>query len=205
MADLSRFNKVCSGFTLIELMVSLVLSLVVLLGVGQAFLVVKVMNDRSSVVGERAEVLSYISNVLSLEVRSSANVSPVSGNVKVNGSGNLQLELYGDFAFGDRYCSGGEFDGSLEYFVEEDGGVFDLMVFYRCGVEEVAESVISMSRPGQGFFVYFENDDSHGLCESDAESCVRMTLCFDNDGSGLCDGEGDDEISFYLSSRKLDA
>lgn len=93
------------GFTLVELMVALVLGLLVVLGASQLFLTSSQTFRSIEELNRRQEVVSYISNMLSQEVRQSRVVSPVGpGGAEVNESGRLKLEFYDSDEY-NPYCS----------------------------------------------------------------------------------------------------
>lgn len=197
-------RKINSGFTLIELMISLVLGLLVLLGVGKAFLAVKVMNDRGQLVSSRAEALGYISNVLSYEIRSASSLSPVASNNPVDSAANLQVDYPPGFDSGvNNYCADDDFGNSLEYYVQYNAALdlYDFSVFYECGVNDVEQAVIS-SR--ESFFVVFNKSDPTGICDSAEDNCIRMTICFDSNADGDCGDAGDEEVFSYFSARQFD-
>src|SRR5690554_4926824 len=97
------------GFSLVELMVALVVGLLVTLGAFQLFVTSARNFDQASAVMERQEVLRYLVDAISYDVRSARFVGILS-------SDNSRLSL--TFEKENSYCSGTE-KYRLDYYREE--------------------------------------------------------------------------------------
>ena len=114
------------GFTLIELMVALVIGLIIMVGAIQLFLVSKSSFNRVGALAERQEVLRFVSDVISLDIRTASGFDAKEVDSKIElsyanatyrpddpycgGSGWLSEVVYsisGDSIEVDYVCSGG--------------------------------------------------------------------------------------------------
>jgi len=143
------------GFTLVELMVALVLGLLVVLGASQLFLTSSQTFRSVEDLNRRQEVISYISNVLSQEVRQSRVVSPVGpGGAEVNESGRLKIEFYDSDGY-NPYCPSVTDDMvGVEYFLDIDTS--SLIVEANCNDPSGPEAEQEIIRGISG--ISFESD-----------------------------------------------
>ncbi|MDC8805321.1 prepilin-type N-terminal cleavage/methylation domain-containing protein [Halomonas pacifica] len=174
-------RKINSGFTLIELMISLVLGLLVLLGVGKVFVSLKVSFDEMEKVVGRQEMISTILSIVSYEVRNSG-----SNAVELLCSSNDSNDCPDSFivrsqdGLREGYCSGSDKSDAVEYFVDEVGGVHSFYAAHHC--EDAYGGAYLNTEP----VVIFDENLSlrlyaDGICEDG--DCIRLEVIDENDES----------------------
>lgn len=161
-------------------MVALVLGLLVVMGATQLFMTTRQTFLTVEEVNRRQEVVSFITNVIAYEVRSSIGVSPWSEQQKVTDSGNLVIQI-SDGEYGG-YCSSGDLQ-ALEYYVNEGS----IIVAPKC------ESTNPTPQPV--IFGVEEISFAQGIVEG-SEAFVDVTVTL-NDGSGKT-------IAFRFARRSSD-
>lgn len=90
-----------SGFSLVELMIALVIGLLIVLGAGQLFLTSKQSYNQMEALAERQEALRAISDLISLDVRTSSDIVDNSGDQSI-----LQMSYSSGVRSADPYCAG---------------------------------------------------------------------------------------------------
>ncbi|MBF8224213.1 PilW family protein [Halomonas sp. 328] len=111
------------GFTLIELMVALVIGLIIMVGAIQLFLVSKSSFNRVEALAERQEVLRFVSDVISLDVRTASGFDANEADSKIELS-------YANATYrpDDPYCGGSGWLSGVEYTFSVDS----VMVNHAC-------------------------------------------------------------------------
>lgn len=167
------------GFTLVELMISLVLGLLVLLGVGKVFVSLKVSFNELQGISERQELISYISNVVSFEARSSGGAKKCIDQ----GSGCFRVE-YQSNDFRQGYCSGSDESFAVEYYLDfnDDGEDYSLYAAYGC--QDSADDAVTyvntepLLKVDEGIVLNVDDDDDDGFCNEG--SCIRLKAFDEN-------------------------
>ncbi len=90
-----------SGFSLVELMIALVVGLVIILGAGQLFVASKQSYNQMDALAARQEALRAISDLVSLDVRTSSDIVDNSSDQSV-----LHMSYGSGVRTSDPYCGG---------------------------------------------------------------------------------------------------
>lgn len=109
------------GFTLIELMVSLVIGLIIILGASQLFIASRESFDRIEILAERQQSLRFLSDSISLDVRTAD-----SGRMVVSGAGSTLTLTYTENRENDPYCTAGQKLTGLVYQFESSENTLKL-------------------------------------------------------------------------------
>lgn len=98
------------GFSLVELMVALLVGLIIMLGATQLFITGKLSYNRVELLAERQEALRFLTDVISLDIRTAAEMS-----VGVDAGGVAYLQLGYANRLADPYCNEVEELTALRY------------------------------------------------------------------------------------------
>ncbi|MDW7746181.1 PilW family protein [Halomonas sp.] len=152
--NLCQFGAKDKGFSLVELMVALLIGLIVLLGAGKVFITGLQSFQRMEALAKRQEILRYVVDVMSDDVRSAFNASSQNPNtasteVRVVDSGSaVEIEYFDALSLRGRegipYCKNSTSADEIAPFIdgvddvynvryEFDDAAGELKVSYRCG------------------------------------------------------------------------
>lgn len=132
-----------AGFTLVELMVALVIGLIIVLGAGQLFLMGKQSYDRLAELALRQESLRYLTDLVSLDIRTASDVA-----VDVDGS-ILTLEYGLGVRPDDPYCPEDDLS-QVEYTLDGSSVMIQVqcLVAGSSGPEALIEGVVDLRFDG---------------------------------------------------------
>lgn len=136
-----------AGFTLVELMVALVIGLIIVLGAGQLFLMGKQSYDRLAELALRQESLRYLTDLVSLDIRTASGVAAVGST--------LTLDYGPGVRPNDPYCSGNDLS-QVEYTLDGSSVMIQVqcLVAGSSGPEALIEGVVDLRFDGgDPFFV----------------------------------------------------
>lgn len=160
MDAISLASERQKGFSLVEMMVSLALGLLVILGATQVFLEGRESLSRVEALAWRQSNLNYVSSTMLREIRiANKDVAPVDSGSKVSIStnpGNLLIEFDEATAGYDPYCGSDQLV-AVEYFKPVDSDSLNMQVkcsdgsnydLYGGGGVEVIEGVVALEFRG---------------------------------------------------------
>lgn len=154
------------GFSLVELMVSLVIGLLIVLGAGQLYLTSKQSYNRMDDLAKRQESLRVISDLVSLDVRTSVGIVNNSADQTI-----LNMTYDSGVRSKDPYC--GSTNDLLE--VKYSFVSSDLMIQVRCGSSPSLSSAQSLIEEIDGVTFNVGLDSSGTTADG---IFVRMTVIF---------------------------
>ncbi len=111
---------------MVELMVALAIGLLILFGVGQIFVASKQSYNQMEALASRQQSLRAISDLVSLDVRTSTDVVDNTSDKTV-----LEMAYSGGARSSDPYCTGGSDLLEVKYDFDSSGG--ELLVDVNCG------------------------------------------------------------------------
>jgi prepilin-type N-terminal cleavage/methylation domain-containing protein len=158
--------KCSAGFTLVELMVALVIGLIIVLGAGQLFLMGKQTYDRVVDLSSRQESLRYLTDILSLDIRTASGVDLGDGSA-------ITLEYGTGMRPDDPHCSGGGLV-SVEYTKSND----EILIEVQCdgpgsyGPEPLVGGVADFSAGGGGLGYVLISVEFDAIRGEDQESAT---------------------------------
>ncbi|WP_302139634.1 PilW family protein [Halomonas alkalicola] len=156
------------GFSLIELMVSLVIGLVLLLGAFQFYSALSSSYSQMRVLGDRQHALRFIVDVLSEDVRAVGRKGVVSNEPDVEGSRLVYKLIYSPSRKSSFYCGAGEDLDALDYVFDPDDGTV--------GVRPTCDGVVSN---GGAISVIVEGIDNFQIVSSpyaDVAALIRLSF-----------------------------
>ncbi|MBB3231872.1 PilW family protein [Halomonas stenophila] len=128
------FKKRESGFSLVELMIALVIGLLIVLGAGQLFLTSKQSYNQMEALAERQEALRAITDLISLDIRTSSDITDNSADQSV-----LHMSYGSGVRENDPYCAGANKLNDVTYSFADQ----DLQVQVVCGSASSGGSLVN--------------------------------------------------------------